>query len=83
MQRGSRREDNGQSGDRLVVTVVDDGVGLSAYETAVGRGLRSLRRLVDEFGKHLDLRQLGAGGLSLRAKLPLHSVTGSRSPKSH
>jgi signal transduction histidine kinase len=57
----------------LVLTVIDDGLGLTERggPTADGHGLRSLRRLVKENGGTLRVRRAAAGGMSVRASFPL------------
>jgi signal transduction histidine kinase len=56
---------------RLVLTVVDDGLGVAASSSTGRHGLRSLRRAVQEQGGSLRLNRGCAGGAKVLASFPL------------
>ena len=60
----------GRAGDRLVVEVVDDGVGGASAD---GSGLRGLRQRVEALDGRLDVVSPGGGPTTIRAELPCAS----------
>lgn len=78
--------------ERLIARVSDEGRGLSGGAVAVlcapepnlalqsghGLGLWMVRRVVDEAGGSIDVRQRQVGGSEVVLSLPLHAVGGSR-----
>jgi signal transduction histidine kinase len=60
----------GRVGDRLVVEVVDDGVGGASAD---GSGLRGLRQRVEALDGRLDVLSPGGGPTTIRAELPCAS----------
>jgi signal transduction histidine kinase len=56
--------------DALVVTIEDDGVGLTAHDPP-GVGLRSMRERAAELGGSLEVGPARHGGTVVRAELPL------------
>ncbi|MBO9519984.1 MAG: sensor histidine kinase [Nocardioidaceae bacterium] len=57
-------------GDRLVVAVEDDGIGIAA-DAVPGVGSRSMRERADELGGTLSVFAREGGGTVVRAELPL------------
>jgi signal transduction histidine kinase len=57
-------------GDALVVSVVDDGIGV-ASDTKPGVGLASMRERADELGGSLSIEAPDGGGTKILARLPL------------
>jgi len=54
-----------------MLTVVDDGIGLSDRRSDGRHGLAALRRLVRNVGGTLSVTQGVAGGTSIRVDVPL------------
>jgi signal transduction histidine kinase len=63
------------TGDRLLVEVEDDGVGIPA-EAQAGVGLVSLRERAAELGGRTDVNCPPVGGTVVRAVLPLGTGAG-------
>jgi signal transduction histidine kinase len=68
------------TGDTLVVTIADDGVG--GADPRQGSGLRGLVDRVDAVGGHLEVSSAPGQGTRLCARLPTH-VLGSLTSRSH
>ena len=62
-------------GDRLVVTVADDGIG--GADPAAGSGLRGLADRLAALGGRLQIVSPPASGTTLRAELPLQDERGA------
>ncbi|WP_328323763.1 sensor domain-containing protein [Kribbella sp. NBC_00382] len=58
------------AGDRLVVTVTDDGVGGATFDAAGGTGLKGLVTRLDALGGTLDLSSPPGGPTRLRMECP-------------
>lgn len=56
---------------RLLLTVVDDGVGGTRNRAAAGHGLASIRRTLDEHGGCLRVGQSAGGGTKVTASIPI------------
>lgn len=57
--------------DRLLLTVMDDGVGAPRRNSEPGHGLASLRRTLDEHGGCLRVGRAPAGGTKVTASIPI------------
>lgn len=57
--------------DRLLLTVIDDGVGRVRGRTERGYGLSAVRRVLDAHGGCLRVGQAASGGTKLTASLPI------------
>jgi two-component system, NarL family, sensor histidine kinase UhpB len=64
--------DVGSDAERIIVTVADDGIGLSADWARPGHfGLRGLADRVEQLGGSFDIGRAGARGVCLTAAIPL------------
>ncbi|HZO07460.1 MAG TPA: GAF domain-containing protein [Solirubrobacterales bacterium] len=57
--------------ERLLLTVMDDGVGAPRSNSEPGHGLASLRRTLDEHGGCLRVGRAPAGGTKVTASIPI------------
>jgi signal transduction histidine kinase len=58
-------------GECLVVSVIDDGVGMPADPRHDGVGLASMRERANQFGGELAVDRASGGGTTVEARLPL------------
>lgn len=68
-QPGPRADQSGVTGGSILVTIRDNGEGLSG-ETRDGFGLRGMRERVTALGGTLKLKEAGGGGTILEALIP-------------
>ncbi|MBS1893896.1 MAG: GAF domain-containing protein [Actinobacteria bacterium] len=61
---------------RLLLSVVDDGVGGARNAVAAGHGLAAIRRTLDEHGGCLRVGQSAGGGTKVTASIPIEDPTG-------
>jgi two-component system NarL family sensor kinase len=62
---------DGPGASHLLLSVVDDGCGLSGDDDRNGVGLGSMRRRVEHLGGDLELRSATGSGTQVRARMPL------------
>jgi len=60
-------------GPWLVLSVIDDGIGM-AQGVSAGVGLTSMRQRADELGGSLRVHPVEGGGTSVIARLPVAAV---------
>jgi signal transduction histidine kinase len=68
---GSEPHGAPQPGAAIVAAIEDDGVGMDPGRTGLGLGLVGMRERVEAVGGSLQLQRSRAGGLALRALIPL------------
>jgi len=68
---GSEPHGAPQPGAAIVAAIEDDGVGMDPGGTGLGLGLVGMRERVEAVGGSLQLQRSRAGGLALRALIPL------------
>lgn len=61
---------------RLLLSVVDDGVGGARNAAAAGHGLAAIRRTLDEHGGCLRVGRSSGGGTKVTASIPIEDPTG-------
>lgn len=61
---------------RLLLSVVDDGVGGARNRAAAGHGLAAIRRTLDEHGGCLRVGRSAGGGTKVTASIPIEDPTG-------
>lgn len=57
-------------GDRLVISVVDQGTGFDPDQVKAGMGLKNLRQRASALGGHVDIRSVGGVGTVVEVLLP-------------
>jgi signal transduction histidine kinase len=62
------------AGDRLVLTVEDDGRGFDPAVVAAGAGLANMRDRIDSVGGDLTMESRPGGGTTLRARVPAAQI---------
>jgi signal transduction histidine kinase len=61
--------------DRLIVEVVDDGLGLPLGTSVEGQGMRSMRRRAFVMGGTVEIRNRRRGGVVVRCTVPIPKPT--------
>jgi signal transduction histidine kinase len=61
-------------GNRLTLTIVDDGAGFDAEVETDGNGLVSMRRRAERLGANFDIQSRPGEGTTLRLEVPQHRV---------
>ena len=66
----------GQEGDKVILRIVDDGIGIDWEKVRWGKGVASMKALAAAMGGKLAVRDAAGGGTEVEVAIPVGGVAG-------